>query len=88
MGDQRVSPDCAAVKNPPADAGDAGDRSLLLGLGRSPGGGNGNPLQNSYLENFMDRGDWWATLHGVAELDTIEHACYSEITTDFKKFSI
>ena len=57
MGDQRVSPDGAAVKNPPADAGDAGDRSLLLGLGRSPGGGNGNPLQYSYLENFMDRGD-------------------------------
>ena len=87
-GDQRVSPDGAVVKNPPADVGDAGDQSLLLGLGRSPWGGNGNPLQYSYLENFMDRGDWWATLHGVVELDTTEHACCAEITTDFKKFSI
>ena len=45
----------------------AGDLSLTPGLGRSPGGGHGNPLQCSYLENPMDRGAWWATVHGVAQ---------------------
>ena len=45
------------VKNLPANAGDAGS---IPGSGRSPGGGNGNPLQYSYLENPMDRGTWWA----------------------------
>ena len=44
------------VKNLPANAGDAGDAGLILGSGRSPGGGNGNPLQYSYLEKPMDRG--------------------------------
>ena len=52
------------VKNPPANVGDAG---LIPGLGRSPGEGNGNPLQHSCLENPMDRGTWWATVHGVAK---------------------
>ena len=47
----------------------AGDTGSIPGLGRSPGEGNGNPLQYSYLENPMDRGAWWATVHGVAELD-------------------
>ena len=46
------------------------------GLGRSPGGGNGNPLQYSCLENPMDRGTCWATVHGVAESDMTEHARY------------
>ena len=56
-----------SVKNPPANAGDAG---LIPGSGRSPGGGNGNSLQYSCLENPMARGAWWATVHGVAkELD-------------------
>ena len=50
-----------------------GDRGLILGSGRSPGEGNGNPLQYSCLENPMDRGAWWATSPwGHRELDTTE----------------
>ena len=52
------------VKNPPANAGDVG---LTPGLGRSPGVGNGNPLQYSCLGNPMDRGAWWATVRGVTK---------------------
>ena len=52
------------VKNPPTNTGDEG---TIPGSERSPGGGNGNPLQYSCLENPMDRGAWWATVHGVAE---------------------
>ena len=55
------------VKNPPANAGSIGDLGSITGSGRSPGEGNGNPLQYSFLENPMDREDWWATVHGVAE---------------------
>ena len=55
------------VKNPPADAGDARDMGLIPGSGRSPEEGNGNSLQYSYLEIFMDKGAWWATVHGVAK---------------------
>ena len=55
------------VKNPLANAGDVRDVGLIPGSGRSPGGGNGNPFQYSCLENPMDRGAWWATVHGVAE---------------------
>ena len=57
----------ASVKNPPANAGDIRDVGLIPGLGRSPGGGDDNPLQHSCLENPMDRGAWWATVHGVAK---------------------
>ena len=57
------------IKNPPASAGDSGDASLLPGLGRSPGEGNGNPLQHSCLGNPMDRGAWQATVHGVTKPD-------------------
>ena len=46
------------VKNPPANAGDIRDMSLIPGSGRSPGGGHGNPLQYSFLGNSMDRGAW------------------------------
>ena len=45
----------------------AGDPGLIPGLGKSPGEGNGNPLQCSCLENSLDRGAWWATVHGVAK---------------------
>ena len=48
----------------------AGDSGSLPGSGRSPGEGNGNPLQNACLENPMDRGAWWATVHGVAKSRT------------------
>ena len=60
----------AVVKNPPADAGDAGDVGSIPGLGRSPGEGNGNPPQCSCLENPMDRGAWRAAVHGVAQSRT------------------
>ena len=49
-----------------------GDLGSIPGLGRSPGGGHGNPLQHSCLKTPIDRGAWWATVHGVAELDTTE----------------
>ena len=52
------------VKNLPANEGDIRDAGLILGLGRSPGEGKGNPLQNSCLENSMGRGAWWATVFG------------------------
>ena len=55
------------VENLPASARDARDVGLIPGSGRCPGGGNGNPLQYSCLENSMDRGAWWATAHGVAK---------------------
>ena len=48
----------------------AGDLGLIPGLGRSPGGGHGKPLQFSCLENPVDRGAWWATVHGVAKSRT------------------
>ena len=55
------------VKNPPANAGDMRDADLIPRLGRSPGEGHGNPLQYSCLENPMDRGTWWATVHRVTK---------------------
>ena len=68
----RASQVALVVKNLPANAGDLRDAGLILGSGRSPGGGHGNPLQYSYLENPMDRGAWQATVHGVTESDTTE----------------
>ena len=61
----RASQVVLVVKNMSANAGDVKDVSLVPGLGRSPGGRCGNPLQYSCLENSMDRGAWWATVHGV-----------------------
>ena len=60
-------PGRSEVKAPACNAGDLG---LIPGSGRFPGEGNGNPLQYSCLENPMDRGAWWATVHGVAKSRT------------------
>ena len=57
------------VKNLPAKAGDIRDLGSVPGSGRSPGGGHGNPLQYSCLEDSMDRGAWRAAVNGIAELD-------------------
>ena len=58
------------VKNLPVDAGDGIDAGSVPGLQRFPGGGHGNPLQYSCLENPMDRRTWWAIVHGVAKSRT------------------
>ena len=60
-------PGGAVVKNPPANVGNIRDGDLIPGSGSSPGGGQGSPLQHSYLENPMDRGAWQATVHRVAK---------------------
>ena len=53
------------VNNLPANAGDTGDVGSVTGLGRAPGEGNGNPLHYSCPGNTIDRGAWWATVHGI-----------------------
>ena len=58
------------VKNLHANSGDTGDIGSVPGLGRFFGEGNGNPVQYSCLENSMDRGAWWATVHGVTKSQT------------------
>ena len=63
----RASQVALVVKNPPASAGDARDTGSIPGLGRSPGEGNGNPLQYSRLENSMDREIWQSTVHKVTK---------------------
>ena len=77
----RASQVALVVKNLSANTGDLRDTGSIPGLGRSPGEGNGNPLQYSCLENPMDRGAWWATVHGVTKSWTwlkwlIAHARY------------
>ena len=71
---------CLSGKESACNAGDLGDMGLISGLGRSPGGGNGNPLQYSCLGNSMDRAARWATAHGVAkswtQLSTHRHTEY------------
>ena len=61
------------VKNPPTNAGDIRHLGLIPGSGRSPGGGHGNLLQYSCLENSTDRGAWKATVHGATESVMTEH---------------
>ena len=71
------------IKNLPANDGDTIGADLVLGLERSPGGGNDNPLQYSCLENPTDRGVWQAIVHGVAKSQTrvSMHACVQETKT-------
>ena len=66
------------VKNPPANAGDAREEGSSPELGRSPRGGNGNPVQYCCLGNPMDRGAWWAIVYGVAR---VEHDLATKTTT-------
>ena len=66
----RDFPGSSVVKNPPANVGDVGDLGSIPGSGRSPGGGNGTPLQYTCLENPMDRGAWRTTVHGVTKSQT------------------
>ena len=74
------------VKNPPANSGDIRDAGSVPGLGGSPGGGHGNPLLCFCLENLMDRGAWWATVHRVAESrtrlsDSVHSEQYEKMST-------
>ena len=76
------------AKQPPTSAGDTGAAGLIPGSGRSPGAGNGNPLQYSCLENSVDRGAWWATVHGAAKSRTqpvtkILQICPDEVRLGF-----
>ena len=63
-------PDGSVDKEPTCSAGNAGDAGSILGSGRSPGGGHGNPLQHTCLENLMDRGNWQTAVHGVTKSQT------------------
>ena len=76
-------PGDSVVKNPSASAGDARDSGSLPGLGGSPGEGNGNSLQYSCLGNSMDRGAWWATVHGVAKSQPrLSMPCHAKYVLD------
>ena len=69
--------DGSVLKNLLANVGDTRDSGSIPGLGKSPGGEHGNPLQYSCLKNAMDRGAWWATVHGIPKSQTRlrVHAC-------------
>ena len=87
----RASRVALVVKNPPASAGDIRDTGLISGSGRAPGGGQGNPLKYSCMENPMERGAWRAVVHRVTKSqDTTEatwHACVHLVTShDIKGF--
>ena len=73
-------PNGSAGKESTCNSGDTGDVGSIPGSGRSPGGVNGSPLQCSCLENPMDRGVSWATVLGVAELDTAERLTVTMIS--------
>ena len=73
----------SALKNTPGKAGDAGDAGSIPGSGRSPGGGHGNLLQYSCLENPMNRGAWWAAVHRAANRLKNEHVCRQPDSNSF-----
>ena len=70
-------PGGSVVKNRSANVGEAREAGSVLGSGRSPGGGHGNPFLYSCLENHTDRGAWWAIVCGVTESNMIEHTSYT-----------
>ena len=72
----------SVIKNLPANAGDRGDTGLIPGLERSPGEGNGNPLQYFCLGNPMDRERWWATVHGVSKSRTYSFQFSCSVVSD------
>ena len=81
----RGFPGGTSGREPTCHAGDIRDPGSIPGWGRSPGGGNGHPLQYSCLENPTDRGAWWATVHGVTKSQTqlkqsSRHACMEILT--------
>ena len=67
---EKELPQWLSGKESACNAGNADDTGSIPGSGRTPGGGNGNPVQYSCLENPMDRGTWWATVHRVAKSET------------------
>ena len=73
------------VKNPSASVGDARDVGWIPRSGRSPGVRNGNSLWYSCLENPMDRGTWWAIVHGFTELGMAEHKHSTSLLKKIKK---
>ena len=73
-------------KNPPVNAGDTRDAGSIPGWERSPGGGNGNPLQYSCLENPMDRGAWWATGHRVTKVSDVTKRLKSKVQGPLPQF--
>ena len=81
----RNFPGALVVKNPPAKAGDTRDLNWIPASGRSPGGGHGNPLKYSPLENPMDRGAWWAMVHSVTESDTTGETVQHSTSNNWRK---
>ena len=78
-------PSGTVIKNPPASAGDARDAGSIPGSGRSLGVVNRNPLQYSCLGNFMERGAWTATVHGVTKSRAHSYTCRIQINIKGKK---
>ena len=87
-----VFPGGSVVKNPPANAGDAGDMDSILESGRSPRAGTANPFPYSCLEDSMDRRAWQATVHGVAQsrtqLSELAHIYFPTISDIVRSMSI
>ena len=73
------------VKNPPVNARDARNMGSILESGRSPGVGNGNPLQYSCLENSVDRGTWWSIVHGIAKSEkALSHTGVKKLSSAYQ----